>query len=200
MSDSPTRPLGPRFDEALVYANQLHGTQLRKGTRIPYVSHLMAVASIVIEHGGDEDEAIAALLHDAVEDQGGQAVLAEIRRRFGERVATIVESCTDADTIPKPPWRQRKVAYIAHLAEASPSARLVSNADKLHNARSLVADYRAIGDELWERFNSTRDDNLWYYRSLADLFLAQGEPRLAAELDRVVRELETLASEASHPD
>jgi (p)ppGpp synthase/HD superfamily hydrolase len=190
MAESTALPLGHRFGEALVYANHLHGTQLRKGTRIPYMSHLMAVASLVLEHGGDEDEAIAALLHDAVEDQGGEPTLAEIRRRFGERVADIVQSCTDADVIPKPPWRERKVAYIAHLAHATPSALLVSNADKLHNARAILSDYQAIGDDLWTRFNSDREDNLWYYRALADIFFERGEPSLARELDRVVRELE----------
>jgi (p)ppGpp synthase/HD superfamily hydrolase len=184
--------LSERFDQAMVYASQLHRTQLRKGTTIPYVSHLMGVASLVLEHGGDEDEAIAALLHDAVEDQGGQQTLAEIRRRFGDRVADIVYACSDADVTPKPPWRERKEAYLAHLRGATPSARLVSAADKLHNARAILSDYRAYNDELWTRFNSSRDENLWYYRSLADVFGDCGEPRLAAELDRVVSELEAV--------
>ena len=133
--------LSPCFDDALVFASRLHAGQLRKGTPVPYVAHLLAVTATVLEHGGDEDEAIAALLHDAVEDQGGAATRAKIRRRFGENVAAIVDGCTDADTIPKPPWQQRKEAYLAHLVgETSPSVRLVSSADKLHNVRSIIAD------------------------------------------------------------
>jgi (p)ppGpp synthase/HD superfamily hydrolase len=184
--------LTQRFEDALVYANRLHALQTRKGTGIPYLSHLLAVAGLVLENAGDEDEAIAALLHDAVEDQGGQETLSEIRRRFGNRVANIVEECTDADVIPKPPWRARKQAYLAHLRHASASARLVSSADKLHNARAILSDYRELGDDLWKRFNSSKEENLWYYRSLADLFLAMGPSRLAAELDRVVAEMEQM--------
>src|ERR1051325_12202408 len=129
--------LTSRFEDALSFAARLHSGQLRKGTAIPYVSHLLAVASVALEHGADEDEAIAALLHDAVEDQGGAPTREEIRRRFGDRVVEIVDGCTDAETVPKPPWRERKERYIAHVAEASPSVRLVSASDKLHNARSI---------------------------------------------------------------
>ena len=133
--------LSSRFDDALCWAHDLHRHQLRKGTPVPYIAHLLAVTAIVLEHCGSEDEAIAALLHDAVEDQGGPATRAEIQRRFGEHVAAIVDGCTDADTIPKPPWQQRKEAYLAHLVgETSPSVRLVSSADKLHNVRSIIAD------------------------------------------------------------
>lgn len=185
--------LGHRFEDALVWASRLHGDQVRKGTRIPYVAHLLAVASLVLEHGGDEDQAIAALLHDAVEDQGGPQTREEIRRRFGEAVAAIVDGCTDTDETPKPPWRARKEAYLAHLGAASPSVRLVSAADKLHNARSVLADYRARGEEVWGRFQGGRDGTLWYYRALAGAFREAGTNPLVEELGRVVDELERVA-------
>src|SRR5437588_8327976 len=130
--------LSTRFEEALVFATQLHREQTRKGTRIPYIAHLLGVTSIVLEHGGNEDEAIAALLHDAIEDQGGASTREEIRRQFGDRVVEIVDGCTDTDVMPKPPWRARKEAYLAHIIEATPSVRLVSAADKLHNARAIL--------------------------------------------------------------
>lgn len=194
-NDRPT--LGERFEEAVAYANRLHARQLRKGTTIPYVSHLLSVAGLVLEHGGDEDEAIAALLHDAVEDQGGRPTLEEIRRRFGARVADIVEGCTDADVTPKPPWRERKEVYIAHIRTASPSMRLVSAADKLHNARAVLADYRTLGDELWSRFNAGQDETLWYYRSLIAAYRLAGGPPLVDELERVIAELERAIAAAS---
>lgn len=187
--------LSGRFRDAFDYALELHATQTRKGTLIPYIAHLMAVSSIVLEHGADEDTAVAALLHDAVEDQGGAPVLAEIRRRFGDAVGEIVAGCTDADTCPKPPWRARKEAYIAHVRTAPAAVRLVSCADKLHNARSILFDYRAMGEALWERFRGGRDGTLWYYRSLVEAFReAGGSSALVDELDRVVVELERLAA------
>ena len=135
----------------------------------PYLAHLLAVAAIVMEHGGNEDEAIAALLHDAVEDQGGLPTLEEIRRRFGPAVAEIVEGCSDAVVTPKPPWRQRKEAYIARLRNASASVRLVSAADKLHNARSHPrASIVASGESLWANFRGGRDGTLWYYRTVVE--------------------------------
>ena len=191
--------LTTRFDEALVFASRLHVHQVRKGTAIPYVSHLLAVAGLVLENGASEDEAIAALLHDAVEDQGGAATREEIRRRFGDSVAQIVDGCTDADVIPKPPWRERKAKYIAHIRAASPSVWLVSAADKLHNARAILADYRVMGEAVWDRFNGGKDGTLWYYRSLVDMFReVPGSTPLVKELDRVVSELELLAS--AEPD
>lgn len=186
--------LSPRFDDALVYASQLHRDQVRKGTHIPYVSHLLAVAAIVLEHGGREDEAIAALLHDAVEDQGGSETREAIRERFGEDVAAIVDGCSDADTLPKPPWDERKKAYVAHVVIAPPSVRLVSAADKLHNARAILADYRQLGETLWDRFNGGRDGTLWYYRALADAFRSVEPNALSEELDRTVAELEHMAA------
>jgi GTP pyrophosphokinase len=187
------RVLTSRFDEAYAYAARLHADQARKGTNIPYLSHLLAVASLVLEDGGSEDEAIAALLHDAVEDQGGQETLAEIRNRFGERVAGIVESCSDTDTVPKPPWRERKERYIARIRQASSEVRRVSMADKLHNARSILRDYRVLGEGLWERFNAGKDDQLWYYRELVKAFREEGQSPMVDELNQVVSELEQLA-------
>ena len=150
----------------------------------------MGVASLVLEFGGDEDLAIAALLHDVVEDCGGAPMLREIRRRFGSRVAKIVDGCTDADTIPKPPWRERKETYIRHLRTADADTRLVSAADKLHNVRAILSDYRVVGEAVWARFTGGRDGTLWYYRALVEEFL-RGQPnRLIRELERAVGELE----------
>ncbi len=185
--------LSARFEEALAYAAQLHAGQLRKGTKIPYVAHLLSVASIALRHGAGEDEAIAALLHDAVEDQGGAATRREIRRRFGENVARIVDGCTDSDATPKPPWRPRKEAYIAQVRNAPPSVRLVSAADKLDNARAILADYRRVGEEIWNRFTGGKAGTLWYYRALLKVFRENGSSPLIDELERVVSEIERLA-------
>ena len=187
-------PFSRRFDDALVLAHHLHVDQTRKGTTIPYIGHLLAVTSIVIENGGTEDEAIAALLHDAIEDAGGDAVRGVLRERFGENVLAIVEGLTDTDQTPKPPWHARKQAYIAHLADASPSILLVSLADKIHNVTSIVRDYRAIGNAVWERFSGQRDGTLWYYRALVTAFQARGGTPLVQEFDRLVTELEHLAN------
>ena len=191
--------LSVRFQEALTFAARLHAEQLRKGSTIPYVAHLLAVSSLALQHGADEDEAIAALLHDAIEDQGGAKTREEIRRRFGDRVVAIVDGCTDSDAIPKPPWRQRKQAYIAHVRTASPSVRLISASDKLDNARAILADYRSLGESLWTRFHGGREGTLWYYRSLVEMFRKAGSNTLVEELDRVVTEIEHLAgTEAPH--
>lgn len=188
-------PLTARFEQALQYASVLHGGQTRKGSGVPYVAHLLAVASLALEAGADEDEAIAALLHDAVEDCGGQPRLADLRCRFGDRVAEIVLECSDADTFPKPPWRGRKEAYIARLAAASPSARLVSACDKLHNARSIVADLRSIGEQVWEKFNGGKGGTLWYYETLVAEFRRTETPAAVVdELDRAVTEMRRLAA------
>lgn len=189
-------PIGVRFEKALVFAHQLHSRQLRKGTRIPYISHLMSVASLVLENGGDEDMAIAALLHDAVEDQGGLPTLERIRRKFGRKVAAIVDGCTDAYEEPKPPWRPRKEAYLTHLAKASKAVRLVAAADKLHNARAILSDYRAVGERVWSRFNAGKAGQLWYYRSLVKALGGPKASPLAAELARTVRELLRLTQQS----
>src|SRR6266480_1236185 len=185
--------LSPQFEKALIYATRIHGGQLRKKTRIPYIGHLLGVTAIALEYGANETEAIAALLHDAVEDCGGAKRLRDIERKFGKKVARIVEGCTDTDQIPKPPWRERKEAYIAHLKKASASTHLVSAADKLHNARAILHNLRHEGDKLWSRFNGGKEGTLWYYRSLVSAFLEHGRTELVEELDRVVTEIENLA-------
>ncbi|AFY32438.1 HD domain-containing protein [Calothrix sp. PCC 7507] len=187
--------LSERFTTALTYATQLHANQVRKGSGVPYIAHLLGVTSIALEHGANEDEAIAALLHDAIEDQGGAATREEIRDRFGDDVTAIVDACTDADTTPKPPWRQRKEAYIAHIPTASPSVLLVSAADKLYNAQSILRDYRIIGESLWQRFQGGREGTLWYYRELVDAFKRTSATAIVVELERVVLELEALTVE-----
>ena len=184
--------LSERFTDALTYATQLHADQTRKGGGVPYISHLLGVASIVLEYGANEDEAIAALLHDAVEDQGGAATREEIRRRFGDTVTQIVDGCTDADTTPKPPWRQRKEAYIAHIPKASASVLLVSASDKLYNARSILNDYRLIGENVWERFHGGKDGILGYYRAVLEAFHSTGSTPLVFDLQPVVIGLEFL--------
>lgn len=186
IKDLPVPPLGLRFDEALVYARQLHQAQVRKGTVIPYFAHLMAVSAIVLEYGGDEDQAIAGLLHDAMEDQGGVETLADIGKKFGAVVAAIVEDCTDAWTEPKPPWQERKERYVASLAHKPKRSLLVSAADKLHNCRSIAADYAILGEDLWQRFTGARDGTLWYYRALADAFGCQLPSPLSDALEREV--------------
>lgn len=181
--------LGPRFRRAFLFAADKHARQTRKASTIPYISHLMGVASLVLEFGGDEDMAIAALLHDVVEDCGGAPMLTEVRRRFGKRVAKIVDGCTDSDTNPKPPWRERKETYIRHVRRADAETRLVSAADKLNNVRSILSDYREVGETIWARFNGGRDGSLWYYRALLEEFLRKPN-RLIREFELAVRELE----------
>jgi len=188
-----TRLPGRRFRDALVYAARLHAGQFRKGTTRPYVSHLLGVASIVLAHGGDEVEAIAALLHDAAEDQGGKSQLHKIRRKFGARVARIVDGCTDSYTEPKPPWLARKRKYLRHLRCANSSVRLVSAADKLYNSRETLNDLRAEGERVWERFKATKEQALWYYREVERIVRHGCPPALAEELNGVVTELEELA-------
>ena len=188
-----------QFDRALAFAVHLHRHQFRKGGELPYIGHLLGVCGIALENGADEDEAIAALLHDSIEDQaegfGGADRLREhIRAEFGEKVLAIVEGCTDAETIPKPPWRERKERYVSHLAVTSPSVLLVSASDKLSNARAILQDFREVGDAVWSRFTGGRDGTLWYYRALSDAFLAHGSTPLRRELERVVHDLETVAA------
>jgi len=201
MSERTGNPkLSSRFEEALGYAARAHWQQVRKSTAIPYVSHLLAVAGLVLEHGGGEDEAIAALLHDAVEDQGGSVRREDIRLRFGDEVVRIVDACSDSEGEPKPPWSERKHRYLAHLATISDDkVRRVSACDKLHNVRTLITDYRVHGAQLWARFNGKRDGTLWYYRAVADEFTAGGPAGPAAELDLAVSDLED-AVQRAEPD
>jgi (p)ppGpp synthase/HD superfamily hydrolase len=193
-SEGSSVVLGDRFRRALVFAFDLHGGQVRKGSKgIPYIGHLLGVTSIVIEDGGDEDEAIAALLHDGPEDQGGRATLERIRNEFGDRVAGVVGGCSATLDDPKPPWRERKEAYLAHLEEAPDEVLRVSLADKLHNARAILSDYREVGEGLWSRFNGTREESLWYYRSLVEIFVRRYSGPLAEELETTVSEIEALS-------
>jgi GTP pyrophosphokinase len=192
--------LTERYDEALVYASQLHRTQIRKGSGVPYVAHLLAVSAIALEHGADEDEAIAALLHDAIEDCGAE-VREPIRTRFGERVLAIVEGCTDADVFPKPAWLTRKQSYLDHLPGAERSVLLVSASDKLHNLRSILTDLRTVGDAVWERFKAGKPGSIWYYRSLVEAYRRSGKvpASLLAELDEGIALLEDRAGHRCEP-
>jgi (p)ppGpp synthase/HD superfamily hydrolase len=185
--------LGPRFLSAFRFAAEKHAGQTRKASTIPYIAHLMGVASLVLEFGGDEDSSIAALLHDVVEDCGGASMLKEVRRQFGARVAKLVAGCTDSYGEPKPPWRERKETYIRHLKGADAETRLVSAADKLNNVRSILSDYREVRESIWERFQGGREGTLWYYRALLEEFLRRQPNRLIRELELAVRELEARA-------
>ena len=187
-------PLGPRFRRAFLFAAVKHANQARKASTTPYIAHLMGVASLVLEAGGKEDLAIAALLHDVVEDCGGAPMLEEVRRRFGSRVAKIVDACTDAYTYPKPPWRERKEKYMARLKRENSDTLLVSAADKLNNIRSILSDYRALGESVWSRFNGGREGTLWYYRTLRDEFLRHKTNRITRDFDLAVKELECLTA------
>ena len=194
--------LTDRFDRALLYATHVHGGQVRKGTPIPYIAHLLAVAATVLEYDGSEDMAIAALLHDAVEDQGGEPRLSDIRNRFGDRVADIVRSCSDTVVNSsagqqKEDWHTRKKRYVEHLNLVDQDTLLVSLSDKIHNARSILRDLRKpdIGKAVWDRFKNSRKDTLWYYRELAKSFQKRLKGRsakmqLADELSEIVDVLE----------
>jgi (p)ppGpp synthase/HD superfamily hydrolase len=181
-----------RFASAMVYAHQVHHGQRRKGTGIPYIAHVLGVASIAMEYGADEDEAIGALLHDAAEDGGGEATLAEIRARFGDAVGDIVLGCSDSlveDPEDKLPWRDRKENYIAHLENATQSVCLVSAADKLHNVRSIIRDYHQHGDDIWQRFQGRREGTLWYYQTVAHTLVRRYYSPLTRDLQHAVDEL-----------
>jgi (p)ppGpp synthase/HD superfamily hydrolase len=194
MSPKSLRPpdLGPRLEEAFRYAAGKHAGQTRKQTAVPYLSHLMAVASLVLEAGGDEDMAIAALLHDVVEDCGGMPRLHEVREQFGQRVARIVEGCTDSFGEPKPEWVERKKDYLREVKHADARTRLVSASDKLHNVRTILADYRQDREAIWSRFSGKKDGTLWYYRALSDEFQRRGPNRISDELELAVAELERI--------
>jgi (p)ppGpp synthase/HD superfamily hydrolase len=179
--------LTSRFHDAVGYAADVHGGQTRKGTAAPYLSHLMGVASIVLDAGGSEDEAIAALLHDAAEDHGGRSRLADIQARFGDAVAAIVEACTDSWETPREPWIERKRRYVAHASHLEAAALRVSAADKVHNTYALLRDLREHGDKVWERYAAGPDDILWYYESLVRAFREAGGGPLVDELERIVR-------------
>jgi len=187
-------PYGARFADALQYAWEIHRHQRRKGSGTPYFAHLLAVAGLVMEQHGSEDEAIAALLHDAVEDGGGEVRQREIAVRFGDEVARIVAACSDTTETPKPPFRARKEAHVAHMTACDGSVRLVMLADKLHNAQSVLEDFETLGDALWERFSGRREGTLWYYAAMTDaLDRGDGHP-LHRRLREIVEKLETRAA------
>ena len=185
---------GEQFIDAVGFAVRLHATQVRKQSGAPYVSHLLRVAGIVLEHGADEEQAVAAMLHDAIEDQGGPVAYAQIRDRFGQRVADLVAECSDTDQTPKPPWRTRKEAYLARLPHRSAVAQRISAADKLDNVRALIAAYRVSGETLWEHFRGGRDGTLWYHRSVVDVLQKTLPGPLVDELACAVAELEHLVA------
>jgi len=185
--------LSEKFEEALVYATQAHGNQMRKKTGIPFVAHILGVTAIALEYGASETEAISALLHDTVEDCGGADRLRDIRKKFGDDVAGIVDGCTDTYETPKPPWLERKRAYIEHLKDSDSPTRLVSASDKLHNTRAILAELRRHGTDVFDRFGGKKDGTLWYYRTLVTAFREHGNHTdLIGELDRVVTEIEKL--------
>ena len=190
---TPHVVLTPRYAEAVQYASELHANQTRKSTNIAYISHLLGVSSLVLEAGGDEDMAIAALLHDGPEDQGGQATLDEIKTRFGDRVANIVEGCSDSlteDPDNKAPWRQRKEEYLAHLKEADEDTLTVSLADKLHNARAIATDLAITGTSTWDRFNASAEEILWYYQAVVEIAIQRESiDFLRVNLEQVVAEM-----------
>lgn len=193
MAKAKQPPLGERFEEAFLLANRLHAEQKRKISGAPYMSHLLSVAALVLQDGGDEDEAIAALLHDAVEDQGGEEILEIIRERFGEKVAQIVEDCSDTLVIPKLPWRDRKETHIARIKNASPQSIRVVLADKLHNARALLRELRTQGEPVWDSFNGKKEGTLWYYRTLHNTLGETNKGYLWTEFSRVFEQIEQLA-------
>ncbi len=158
----------PKLAEAFRLAHELHHGQCRRGSEVPYITHLMAVAAIVGEHGGGEDQVVAGLLHDAVEDQGGQQTLELIRSQFGSRVAVLVEGCSDTDVQPKPPWLERKRAFVAAMRHADPQLRLIIAADKLHNTQTILRDLDAVGETVWKRFKGGKEGTLWYYQQMFD--------------------------------
>ena len=182
--------LGPRLLRAFRYAAEKHAGQTRKQTAVPYLSHLMAVASLVLEAGGDEDMAIAAFLHDGVEDCGGLPRLREVRKQFGPRVAKMVEGCTDSFGEPKPEWVERKKSYLREVKHADVNTRLVSASDKLHNVRTILSDYRQHGEAIWTRFTGKKEGTLWYYRALSNEYQRRSPNRITRELEIAVAELE----------
>ena len=191
LTDKPI--LGDRFTEALTYTSQLHRQQVRKGSGIPYISHLLSVTALVLEDGGDEDQAIAALLHDAIEDQGGKATYLAIKEKFGDLVADLVAECSESSVVPKPPWKERKLASLEHLRHASFTVRRIMLADKLHNARCILSDYYRYGDAVWSRFKGGKEGTLWYYSSIAEIARQTKDNFLAREIVGVVGQLKSVS-------
>ena len=183
-----------RIVDAFAFAHEIHAEHTRKGSGVPYITHVMAVAAIVGEHGGDEDMFIAALLHDAVEDGDGYKTLAEVHNRFGKRASDMVEACSDAFEKPKPKWRVRKEKFIESIRTASPEVRLIVAADKLHNICATIGDYSVLGESVWERFTGRRDGTLWYYAAISEALAEGWEHPLVDDLIATVEELHRMAS------
>ncbi len=190
---TPEPLLGDRFEAALVMTYRLHRSQVRKGSPVPYVAHLLSVAALVLEDGGDEDEAIAALLHDAVEDQGGSVIRELVRVTFGDRVCEIIDGCTESMVQPKPPWKERKLLHLEKVVTASVSVRRVTMADKLHNVRSLLADYERFGEELWARFGGGKVGTIWYYQEMVKRLQVGESVGMMRSLSEAVGRLEGLS-------
>jgi (p)ppGpp synthase/HD superfamily hydrolase len=193
-NDTTSDKFGPRLEQAFTLANRLHAGQTRKSTSVPYISHLLGVAALVIADGGSEDEAVAALLHDAAEDQGGEATLALIKEQFGERVARIVADSSDTLEDPKPPWRERKVTHLARMQRAEAGTCRVMLADKVYNSRTLLNDLHREGEAAWDKFNGGKQGTLWYYREMYTLLSAKLPGELANQLGRIIEEIEKLAA------
>lgn len=189
MTTNTFPPLSHKFAEAVLFAIELHANQVRKGKNIPYIAHIFSVTALVLEMGGNEEECIAALLHDAVEDQGGYETLNVIQTKFGEHVANIVSACTDSFTTPKPPWTERKRKYIEHLQDIGEDVFKVVLADKIHNARTILLDLRAEGDQVWERFNGGKEGTLWYYNQLREILCQKANNKFTDEFARLVTEI-----------
>ena len=190
---TPEPLLDDRFEAALVMAYRLHRSQVRKGSPVPYVAHLLSVAALVLEDGGDEDEAIAALLHDAVEDQGGSVTRELVRVTFGDRVCEIIDGCTESMVQPKPPWKERKLLHLEKVATASVSVRRVTMADKLHKVRSLLADYERFGEGLWARFGGGKAGTIWYYQEMVKRLQVGESVGMMRSLSEAVGRLEGLS-------
>lgn len=188
-----------RLADAFSYALDLHRDQFRKGGGTPYITHLMAVAALVGEYGGSEDQVIAALLHDAIEDQGGEPTRQEIARRFGDHIAALVAACSDAHGMPKPPWDDRKTAFCLAMESAAPDVRLIVAADKLHNARTTVRDLHTVGASVWDRFSVGRDKSLWYYRAVLRALSTGWSHPILHELAHAVDDLHRLSEDARQP-
>lgn len=186
--------LSERFSQAFEFAHQLHQAQTRKRAQVPYISHLMGVSALVLRYGGSEDEAIAALLHDAAEDQGGDIVLEYIRNKFGDTVAHIVKGCSDTTQIPKPPWKERKVKYVEHLRSTDAETLIVAASDKLYNALDCVRTHAVIGEQLWDLFRASREETKWYYRSIAEVLADRKHefPRLVPLFNETIRVISVL--------
>ena len=193
-----TNLLTHRFESALSFAFRLHQNQYRKQSKVPYISHLLAVTAIVLENGGTEDEAIAALLHDAVEDQGGYETLNKIEEQYGSDVAEIVEGCSDSFTDPKPAWEERKSAYLIKIKGSSAAIQLVSLADKVHNARSILKDIQTGEIEIWDKFNGGKDGTLWYYQALEEVFKDSRFTDLSLEFHQLVNNIVELSEEVEN--